>query len=82
MSLHAKAQDWFDDCRDQRLKRRVAAAIDGLALGPRPAGCRKLSGQPTIWRLRVGEHRILYEVQDHMLNILVIRIAHRSQVYR
>lgn len=65
-------------------RRRIARAIDGLVLDPRPPGSRLLAGRPSerIWRLRVGEHRVLYEIRDAELLILVIRVAHRRDAYR
>jgi mRNA interferase RelE/StbE len=59
------------------VQRRVARAIDGLAVDPRPPGSRLLVGRPgeRIWRLRVGDHRVLYEIRDAQLLVLVIRIA-------
>jgi len=66
------------------VQRRIARTIDGLAVDPRPRGSRLLAGRPTerIWRLRVGDHRVLYEVRDSLLIVLVIRVAHRRDAYR
>jgi len=63
-------------------RRRLAHAIDELASNPRPHGSQKLRGADDIWRLRVGDYRILYQVQDDLLLILVIKIGHRREVYR
>lgn len=82
VSLSAKALDWLDDCRDARLKRRVVDAIDTLAANPRPPGCTKLAGEEIVWRVRVGSYRILYEIHEGRLMVLVIRIAHRREAYR
>ena len=82
VSLLAKAQDWFDECRDAKLKRRIAAAIDTLTVNPRPSGCTKLTGEENVWRVRVGDYRILYEIHEGRLIVLVIRIAHRREAYR
>ncbi len=66
------------------IQKRVARAIDALARRPRPAGAKLLSGSGAerIWRIRVGDHRVLYQIQDERLVVLVIRIAHRRDVYR
>lgn len=63
---------------------RIARAIDDLVVDPRPPGSRLLVGRQTerIWRLRVGEHRVLYEIRDARLLVLVIRVAHRRDAYR
>ncbi len=49
---------------------------------PRPPGCVMLAGEKNVWRVRVGDHRILYEVHDDRLVVLVIRIANRREAYR
>ena len=63
------------------VRRRLARRIDRLAQDPR-AGVVKLRGAEHTWRVRVGDHRILYQIQDDRLLILVIRVAHRRDVYR
>lgn len=64
-------------------RRPVATAIDGLTTEPRPAGAKLLSGtsDERIWRLAVGEFRILYQVTDAALIVLIIRVANRREVY-
>lgn len=73
----AKALDGID----RPARRRVMTAIDGLATEPRPPGCRKLSGRDDQRRLRVGDIRVIYEVHDGRLLVLVVEIGHRSQVH-
>jgi mRNA interferase RelE/StbE len=63
------------------LRRRVTAALLGLAEEPRPRGARKLSRGPG-WRLRVGDYRILYTVDDTAKEVVVYVIGHRRDVYR
>ncbi|MFP5327985.1 MAG: type II toxin-antitoxin system RelE family toxin [Acidimicrobiia bacterium] len=63
-------------------QQRVRAAIDLLAAEPRPPGCIALEGEPGVYRVRVGDHRIVYEVHDQQLVIQVIRVGHRRDVYR
>ncbi len=65
--------------RDQQ---RIRAAIDLLADEPRPPGCTKLAGEGSVYRVRVGDCRILYEVIDARLVIHVVRVGHRRDVYR
>ncbi|WP_295388401.1 type II toxin-antitoxin system RelE/ParE family toxin [uncultured Thiodictyon sp.] len=60
---------------------RIIAAVEALRLDPRPAGCRKLVDR-AAWRIRVGDYRIIYEIQDERLHILIVRIGHRGEVYR
>ncbi|WP_422754480.1 type II toxin-antitoxin system RelE family toxin [Micromonospora sp. WMMD708] len=67
---------------DRPTQVRIGAAIDQLAVDPRPAGCVKLSGGDTKWRIRVGDFRIVYLILDDQVLIAVVRIAHRREVYR
>lgn len=60
---------------------RIVAAIKDLADAPRPAGCKKLSGRPG-WRIRVGSYRVIYEIHDDKLLILVVAVGHRREIYR
>jgi len=61
--------------------KRILKCIDSLCVNPRADGCIKLSGQER-YRVRQGVYRIIYEIQDSQLIILVVKIAHRSEVYR
>lgn len=65
-----------------RMRVRVADAIRALATDPRPPGCKKLAWNAEYFRIRVGDCRILYEVRDRAILVLVIRIGHRRDVYR
>lgn len=66
---------------EQRDRGRIADAIRGLALDPRPRGVKKLTGRDA-YRLRVGEYRILYEIEDDQLVVLVVDLGHRREIYR
>lgn len=61
---------------------RIEQAIDGLGVEPRPIGCRKIRGSGTAYRLRVGDYRVIYEVHDKDLVVIVVRVGHRKDVYR
>lgn len=67
---------------DPGIRRRILSGIAELEQDPRPAGCKKLTGESTAWRIRVGDYRILYEVVDNLLVVTVIRVAHRREVYK
>ncbi len=60
---------------------RVAAAVTRLTQNPRPARSRKLA-QREGWRLRVGDYRLLYTIDDHARTVTVFAIGHRRDVYR
>jgi len=70
----------------QKLPREVQLKlnqrIDSLSLDPRPRGSRKLKGGDELWRIRMSDYRVVYEVQDKVLVVLVVRVAHRRDVYR
>jgi mRNA interferase RelE/StbE len=59
----------------------VKKRIYALAEEPRPPGCRKLKGDPG-WRVRVGDYRIVYEVDDASRTVTVLRVGHRKEIYR
>ena len=60
---------------------RIIARIGNLAEDPRPAGCEKLSGQEK-YRVRQGNYRIIYSIQDTELTVWVVKVGHRREVYR
>jgi len=61
---------------------RVVSHIRALAQQPRPSGCRKITGSKSDWRVRVGDYRILYEIDDESKVVRVMRVRHRSEAYR
>ncbi|MBI1902396.1 MAG: type II toxin-antitoxin system RelE/ParE family toxin [Planctomycetia bacterium] len=65
-----------------KVQQRLVAAIDGLAKVPRPPGALKLVGESLTWRIRVGDYRIVYDIYDDRLIVLVVRIGHRKDVYK
>jgi len=60
---------------------RIARAIDEFATQPRPPGCKKLAGPDDLWRIRVGDYRVVYQIGDERLIIVVVRIGHRREIY-
>jgi mRNA interferase RelE/StbE len=58
---------------------RVFAKVEALANVPRPRGCRKLMGSRNRWRIRVGEYRVIYEIDDSRHVVGVMRIRHRKE---
>lgn len=66
----------------RREQQRVRAAIDLLGDEPRPPGCVALAGEESVYRVRVGDYRVLYEVFDARLVIHVVRVGHRRDVCR
>ena len=64
------------------VRARVVPSILALATNPRPAGCRKLAGGKSDWRIRVGDYRVVYEIADEVRIVRVNRVRHRREVYR
>ncbi|MBD3421942.1 MAG: type II toxin-antitoxin system RelE/ParE family toxin [Chitinivibrionales bacterium] len=62
--------------------KNIARSIDGLKKQPRPDGCKKLKGQQNLYRIRSGDYRIIYEVRDNVLLVLVVLIGNRKDIYR
>ncbi|MBE2180473.1 MAG: type II toxin-antitoxin system RelE/ParE family toxin [Chthoniobacterales bacterium] len=67
--------------RDAALLDRLLAATTKLASDPRPSGCRKLAGTDDRYRIRVGNYRIIYRIDDGRVTVLVLVIGHRREVY-
>ena len=65
---------------DGSIRKRIARRIDALAQNPYPAGIKKLAGDEQIYRLRVGDYRILYQVKGRAL--LIVGIGQRREFYR
>lgn len=66
---------------DRVAQRRVQAAIELVASEPRPNGAKKLIGGDGEWRVRTGDYRIVYELHDHVLLVLVVAVGHRRDIY-
>lgn len=60
---------------------KIIEDISALTTSPRPSGCKKLKGFKNAYRIRVGDYRIIYEVEDKILRIIIIAIGHRKDIY-
>ncbi|MCC6422387.1 MAG: type II toxin-antitoxin system RelE/ParE family toxin [Phycisphaerales bacterium] len=67
---------------DRVIQRQLIEAADTLADDPRPHGVEKLSGEHNLWRIRVRDWRMVYEIQDRQLVVLVLKVGHRRDIYR
>ena len=63
------------------IQRRVSAATEALAEFPRPIGAERLAGPRVLYRLRVGDNRVIYDIQDDVLVVLIVALGHRNDVY-
>ena len=82
VQLRPAAERDLKKIKDQTALRRIAHAIDGLAVNPRPPGAHTLQGEDSILRIRVGDYRILYTIEDKAPLVLVIKVGHRARSER
>ena len=61
---------------------KISVAIDKLSLNPTPPGCVNLVGYDSEYRIRVGDYRVIYQIYNSVLIILVVEIGHRKDIYR
>ena len=61
---------------------RIVPRIKALADNPRPTGCHKLAGSKSDWRIRIGDYRVVYEIDDAGKHVKIFRVRHRREVYR
>ena len=66
---------------DGVLRTRIVQSIRSLAIEPRPHGCRKLVGATNRWRIRIGDYRVIYSINDGEHFIEIITVRHRSKAY-
>ena len=60
---------------------RIIPKIKALSENPKPAGCRKITGSKNDWRIRIGDYRIIYEIDEKEKAVKVMRVRHRREVY-
>ena len=78
--LPKSVQKELDRLPDE-ISRRILTRLAGLETNPRPADVKKLKGRDA-WRVRVGDYRVIYEIHDRILQIIVITVGHRREIYR
>jgi mRNA interferase RelE/StbE len=67
---------------DQQTATRIVKTIDQPTADPRPSGAKALAGSPGLFRVRVGDYRVVYAVENDRFVVLVVRVGHRRDVYR
>jgi mRNA interferase RelE/StbE len=65
-----------------QIRARIRGALLKLAVDPRPPGARALKDRPGYLRVRIGDYRIIYTIEDDVLRVVVVRLGHRRDVYR
>lgn len=66
----------------QQVKLQISHVVSALTDNPRPHGIKKLTGQDNSYRIRSGNYRVVYEIQDKQLVILVVMVGHRRDIYK
>jgi mRNA interferase RelE/StbE len=64
------------------ISHRIIPQIKTLGENPRPSGCRKITGSKNDWRIRIGDYRIIYEIDEKAKAVRIMRVRHRREVYR
>jgi mRNA interferase RelE/StbE len=67
---------------EQKNRRRILERVAKLGKSPRPPGCKKLHDEKSLYRIRVGEYRVIYQIRDTQLLVLVVRVGNRRDIYR
>lgn len=60
---------------------RIFSKIEALSIEPRPSGCRKLQGFTNLWRIRIGDYRVIYSIDDNTATIDIVAVRHRREAY-
>ena len=81
IELKRSAAREIEGIASKKQRQQVIARIEALADDPRPMGCQKLSGQEA-YRVRQGDYRIIYTIEDDRLVVSVVKVGHRRDVYR
>ena len=82
LEIGRPAAKFLRNLTDKHLYLRMREALNGLEINPRPSGYVKLQGGEELYRIRVGDYRIVYQIQDRKLVVLVVQIGHRREIYR
>jgi mRNA interferase RelE/StbE len=72
----------FIAAQPKKMQRQLIAHIEALAVNPRPAGSKVLYAKEKLYRIRSGNYRIIYQIQERKLLVIVVRVAHRKDIYR
>ncbi|VEP11567.1 Addiction module toxin, RelE/StbE family [Hyella patelloides LEGE 07179] len=67
---------------DKQIIIRILQVVEKLATNPHPSGSKKLMGSESIYRIRVGDYRVIYNIQSSILTIEIIKVGHRREIYR
>ena len=80
--LKASAAKEIESIEPKKVRRQIVRRIERLSDDPRPPGCEKLAGPSDRYRIRQGHYRIVYSIADEILTVIVVKVGHRSSVYK
>jgi mRNA interferase RelE/StbE len=80
--IKASARKELEQVEPKKLRQRLVGALERLALDPRPAGCEKLAGVYDAYRIRQGDFRAVFTVDDEARVVTIVKVGHRREVYR
>ena len=80
--IKVSATKELEQVEPKKLRQRVAAALERLALDPRPAGCERLAGVSDAYRIRQGDYRAVFTIDDEARVVTIVKVGHRREVYR
>ena len=67
---------------EKRERKKILERVAKLGIAPRPSGCKKLHDKESIYRIRAGDYRVIYQIRDSQLLVLVVKVGNRRDVYR
>lgn len=84
MSYRVEFTKWAEKAFSKlpkQVQKQLQADINQLAELPRPPGCLKMKGRQDLWRVRSGDYRVIYQIRDNVLVVVIVDIGHRSSIY-
>jgi mRNA interferase RelE/StbE len=72
----------FISAQPKKIQRQLIAHIEALSANPRPAGCKLLYTEEKLYRIRSGNYRIIYQIQDNKLLVVIVMVGNRKDIYR
>lgn len=80
--VKASAAKELEAVEPRKSRERLVRAIGSLGTAPRPHGCEKLAGATDVYRIRQGDYRVVYSIDDHNRIVRILKIGHRREIYR
>lgn len=81
LRLKASVAKEIEAIEPKKLRRQIVNRLEALTADPRPPGCEKLAGYSDRYRVRQGDYRIVYRIEDDVLVVFVVKVGHRREIY-